>query len=409
MYKKTFDVSESPRITVDCMGNLNIKSSETNQVTIIMPNNEDTLVFDQDGDVIILTIKDNCRITCPPNSTLTLINTRGNLKVKDIVGAVNIGTVNGNTDLRGVGAVTLDTGYGNLRVKSSTGAVDVNDVSGNARVQTIAGPFKLGLLGGNLRAEGLMQGIIAEAVGADARLGPPYTPGETYRLTVGSDLVVTLPDEPNLHFTITAGGQVKTNVPDLVLSKDNGSVTGSLGEGEAVLDATVGGSAVLRSSSESTSDDREDFNFDFDFDPESFAFLEDLGPMIEATVNKAVADMDVHLQEGLKYFDSDEFKAKMERVAEKTRRVAERVGRQAEGVAERARRKAERAAERARMRADQAERRWQRASGQRSTHTPPSQQAPVDDTREERLRILLMVQEGKITADEAVSLLSALS
>jgi hypothetical protein len=255
----------------------------------------------------------------------------------------------------------------------------------------------------------MMGGMVAEAVGADARLSPPYTPGETYRLTIGSDLVIELPDEPNLKFTITAGGQVKSNVPDVELIQDGGTTVGSMGEGEADIIATVGGSAVLLSSSESASEGEEYYNFNFDFDPASFAFLEDLGPMIEATVNKAMSKMDMHLQEGLQYFDSDEFKAKMEKVSEKAKRAAERVERQAEKVAERARRQAEHVAVRAQMRAQQAERRWQRASGRRSTEAPPGQQATVDDRKEERLRILRMVEDGKITSDEAAKLLTALS
>ncbi len=118
----------------------------------------------------------------------------------------------------------------------------------------------------------------------------------------------------------------------------------------------------------------------------------------------------MHLQEGMKYFDSEEFKAKMDKVGEKARRVAEKVELKAEGIAERARQQAERNAERARMRADQAERRWQRASGQRSTPSPAPAPTPTpgDDKREERLSILRMVEEGKITADEAAKLLSAL-
>ena len=144
MYQKTFEVSENPRITIeDCVGNLNLKMGEPNQVTITMPDDEDTLVFDQDGDAIILTIKDNGHITCPANSTLNLVKTRGNLKVKNVDGDIKIGTVNGNTDLRGVGAVTMETGHGSLRLKSCGGAVDVTEVSGSARVQKINGPFTL--------------------------------------------------------------------------------------------------------------------------------------------------------------------------------------------------------------------------------------------------------------------------
>jgi hypothetical protein len=410
MYSKTFDVSENPRITVDeCAGNLNVKIGETNLVTVTLPDDEDIHMFDQDGDVINMTLADSCTITVPPNSTLNLKNVNGNLKVRNLTGDLKIGEVNGNTNLRDVGALVMDTGHGNLRIKSSAGAVEINQVAGNARVENVNGPFKLGSLGASLRAQGLLQGMAVETVGADARLGPPFTPGEKYTLNISSDLAISLPDAPNLAVNITAGGQVHSNVTGLELSEDGGTYTGTIGDGEAVLDATVGGSVVFLSSVESVQSGSEDFNFDFDFDPEALAFLEDLGPMIEETVNKAMSQVDVHLQEGLKYLDSDEFRAKMDKVAEKARHAAERVERQAEGVAERARRSAERAAERARMRAQQSERKWQRASGQRSTPTTTTESSSVEDKREERMKILRMVEEGKITSDEAAKLLTALS
>jgi hypothetical protein len=407
MYEKTFEVSEYPRITVeDCVGNLSIRSSDSNLVTVKMPDEEDTLVFDQDGDAIFLTIKDNGSITCPVNSAFNIVNTRGNLKVRGIEGDITIGTVNGNTSLRSSGSVNMDTCHGSLRLKSSEGEVDINKVSGSARVQNVSGACKINGLEGSLRASGLEGGLTA-TVGADARLNPPYTPGETYLLTVGSDLVIELPEEPNVSFSITAGSQVKSTMPDVDIVKEGGTAVGRMGDGEATISATVGGSAVLKSVSESATFHAEDF--EFDFDPQTFAFLEELGPMIEASVNSAMSQVDMHLEEGLKYFDSEEFKAKMEKVAEKAKRAAERVEQQAEGIAERARQQAQHAAERAQMRAQQAERRWQRASGQRTAEpAAPPQPTAVDDKRHERLRILKMVEEGTINAEDAAKLLTAL-
>jgi vacuolar-type H+-ATPase subunit E/Vma4 len=98
-----------------------------------------------------------------------------------------------------------------------------------------------------------------------------------------------------------------------------------------------------------------------------------------------MAEMEVRLEESLGQIDS------------------EAIRRRAERVAEQARQKAERAAERARLRAERAERRWQRVSGQRSR---PSPSETVSD--EERMRVLRLVEEGKITPEQASELLAAL-
>ena len=85
----------------------------------------------------------------------------------------------------------------------------------------------------------------------------------------------------------------------------------------------------------------------------------------------------------------------MERAREQALRTAGR-------AAERARQTAGREAERARLRAERAERRWQRASGRR----PRPKRESVTD--EERMRVLRMVEEGKLSPEQAADLLAAL-
>ncbi|MGD9030523.1 MAG: alanine-zipper protein, partial [Anaerolineae bacterium] len=111
---------------------------------------------------------------------------------------------------------------------------------------------------------------------------------------------------------------------------------------------------------------------------------DEVGAHLEWQVNDALARMATHLEESLGRWDS------------------EWISRRVDQATEQARRRAEQAAERARMRAEQAERRWQRASGQR---TAPQKQKASD---EERLRVLRMLEEGKITLEQASELIVAL-
>jgi hypothetical protein len=89
----------------------------------------------------------------------------------------------------------------------------------------------------------------------------------------------------------------------------------------------------------------------------------------------------------------------------------EQVARRAQEAAERARRQAERATERARMRAERAGRKQEhRGHGTRWTWSPPQPPKPPAEpiSDAERMAILKMVQDKKITADEAAKLLAAL-
>jgi len=267
----------------------------------------------------------------------------------------------------------------------------------------------------DLKADRIAQNLTVKAVGADAILGPHFTPDTTITLVVGSDLIVRLPEDANMQFTLQASGGVRNTYLDLELIEEQGTLSGTLGAGATILEATVAGRAIIKGEGQG-SDYAPDF--DVNIDLSFLEHLDDLGPMIESRVSEAMAILDAQLQATLQNIDGDKIRIHIEHAAAKAERAAERVAERARAVAERetvhARRNAERQAERARMRAEHADRRWQRASGRRAptpptSPTPPTPPTPAaDDMREERLQVLRLVEEGKITPEDAANLLAAL-
>jgi hypothetical protein len=156
----------------------------------------------------------------------------------------------------------------------------------------------------------------------------------------------------------------------MVLAREGRQMTGVLGAGEAALDVRAGGDVRLGST-------------DAPEHTGPAAGLEDLGEQISAQVAEAL--------DGL----SDQ-------IAESVTRAEAWTQTGVGQAADQARRTAEQAAERARMRAERAERRWQRASGRRQS----SRRESVSD--EERLRVLQMVESGKVSPQQATELLAAL-
>jgi hypothetical protein len=229
----------------------------------------------------------------------------------------------------------------------------------------------LGEVGGNLVADGLEGGLFAERVRGNARLGPPFASAAAYRLSAHGNLTLSLPMQASLRLALRAGGRVRSHVPGLTLDSGAEAITGNLGAGESDLEADVKGNVDLRP-------------FDVDQKGDVRNHWDDLGAQIEWQVNDALARMATYVEERLRRVDSEW--------------VRQRV----DGATAEARRTAERAAERARMRAEQAERRWQRASGRRPA---ADRQAATD---EERLRVLRLVEQGKITPDQASALLEAI-
>jgi hypothetical protein len=389
MFEQTFETSATPHITVgECLENLVVRGSERRRVAFHVQGGAEDATLEREGETFTLTARADCLIACPPETTLTIDGVRGNLRVEGVTGPITGGTVNGNVKLRDVGPTALEQTFGNLSARRVAGELRAEITRGNAQAGHLEGPLSLNRVDGNLVAAGLEGGLAADQVRGNVQLGPPFSPGQTYKLNTNGNLDVRLPHEASLRLAIQTRGGLRSRMPDLALEKTDEEARGVLGAGEANLEAQVDGNVTLRPA-ELTEGPTGGVPFEF------VANLEGLGARIEARIAEEMAEMEARLAENLGRVEDEGVRRRMERAGERARRAAE-------GAAQRARRQAEQEAERARLRAERAERRWRRASGRRS-HPP---RAPVMD--KERMRVLRMVEDGKITPEQAADLLAAL-
>jgi len=371
MLTRTLKFSETPRITVrECRGNLTVRGSRDREITVVVRDGGDEVDLEREADTLSFSAPADCTLVCPPGSTLMAERVLGNLRVEDVKGTIGAQLIHGNAILRGVGPVSLDEVLGNLSACEVAGSLKAGEVKGNARVRGVSGRLSLPEVRGNLVAEGVAGGLEAGLVRGNVQLGAPFSAQTTYCVNTSGNMIVRVPADASLQIAAQTRGNVDSDVPGLDLEQDDGGFRGSVGGGRATLEADVRGNLLLRPAEAA---DR--------FEAE--ATLGDLGVQIEQQVNEALAKMTAHLEASLGGVDAETMTRRIERATEK------------------ARRRAERAAEQARLRAERAERRWQRASGRE-----PRPQPAVTD--EERLRVLRMVEDGKITPEQASELLTAL-
>jgi len=385
MFEQTFETSSTPHVTVtECLGNLVVRGSEEQQIALHVRGGAEDVLLEREGETLTLSSRAACFLTLPPGTTLTINVVQGNLKVEGVEGTLAIGTIHGNANLRAVGPTDLEQVFGNLRAYQVSGDMRGRAVRGNVRVRQVEDGLSLGQVGGNLVTRELHGGLEGERISGNIRLGPPFSPGMTYRLNADGSLTVRLVPDASLRLALRAVGPIRSQIPDLTLEEIGEETRGTLGAGEASLEAQVRGRISLI-----PLEPEEGPPFDF------LADLEGLGAQIEASIATAMAEMEAHLEESLSHINDQGLRQRVEQEAEGALRKTERAAAQA-------RRRAEREAERARLRAERAERRWRRATGQR---VPPPQEPT---TNEERMRVLRLVEEGKITPEQAADLLDAL-
>jgi hypothetical protein len=388
MFKQTFETSATPHITInECLGNLTVRGSEERQIGLRVQGSGDDVTLEQVGETFTLTTRSNCLLMCPPATTLNVDSVQGNLQIDGVEGPVTINATHGNVQLRNVGPTAIEETFGNLRAQYVEGDLSAQVTRGKIRASQVEGSLTVDRVDGNLIIEGLQGGLTTEQVRGNIRLESLFAPEQTYRLNAHGNLTIYVPPNASLRLTLQASGGVRSSLSNLTLEETDGMLWGTLGDGAAILDAQVSGRISLRPVESDEIIDEGAFDF--------VADLEGLGAQIEARIAESMAEMEVRLDESLGRIDSEQIRMQMERAKEQALRKTEH-------AAEKARQAAEREAERARMRAERAERRWRRASGRK----PRPKRQPATD--EERMRVLKMVEEAKITPEQAAELLAAL-
>lgn len=393
MKLQRFEVSDTPHLTVTvCQGDLDISGGRRGEIAIKAYGGEEDLQVTQEGEHLSVAAKARCKIGCPHGTTITIESAQGNLRVREVDGPITVETVQGDLILKEVGPTAAKIVQGNVRVRSVRGELNLEEVQGDMVARGVEGKLTAVTLDGNLNAAGLEGGLQVTA-GGDVTLRTDYAAGCDYLLTTGGDVSLRFPEEASASIQITAGGDIRDKVNWATITRNGGMVSGVVGDGESKVAITAGGDVLLRGGGAGKEAYiRLSLGEDMDMDMDMGDF-DSMAEEIERNLAEQMARMSEQLEAKLSRIDHEAIRLKAERAAEKVRRQAERI------------------AEQARLRAERSRRKWERAAGHPPTRpTPPSpphrKGEPVSD--EERIMILRMVQEGKITAEEAAKLLKAM-
>jgi hypothetical protein len=435
MYQKKISVAESPRVEVtSCRRDLTVTAWDKSEV-LAEVDDEQTLTAEEREGVVALAFNDEGNLTVPADARLVILQVQGNLSVDGVKGALEVTTVQGDAWLKeGAGSLALKTVQGDLTLEDWAAAVDIGTVQGDAGLRQVGGDVTVGNVGGSLAARKIAGALSADSVGGDADLGEldgalslknvggdlvgrdlaagvdvthvggdaslkaVFAGSHTYHVQAGGDGTIRALPGSAAAFTLRAGGRIR--VKGLAGEAAGGEWRGTLGNGEAKVELVAGGSVKLRALGEDVQD--EDFPF-FDFCG--------MGAMMDWGMGEMGARIQQHVADKLSNID---FEAIAHREADRARRHMEREMERAQRQREKAQRRAEQHG-RGRPRGPwHFEWRVGRAAPSRGEAARPSAARPEPGEQrepageEERLAVLKMLAEGKITASEAETLLRAL-
>lgn len=409
MNYQTIETGSQPEIQVsEILGSLYVKSWERPEV-IIKADPQEVKVEKAPGGLRVQ-CQGDLVLQVPIEARLVVQAVRGDAQFKNLKGVLKIETVNGSLDLKNMAAIQVNSVFGDCRAKRVAGDLHIQQVTGSMYARSIEGQCQLGQVMGDITLREASGEIKVQAMGF-VRLQLDNLEGNI-QAQAGGDVHCVLRGEVDAQLQVTSGGgSIRVNLPGLNEMVEENNYSASLGAGTHTIQLSAGGEVFILGRS---SVPEEDMNMD-----------EDMARMSEELNQQVAQQIETQMERMLSQFNEQlgrlsEQLGRGSLTTEQTERVMERARAQSERAAERAQEKIRRAQERltqrmeANRKRDEVRGRGRVVIGGRGwnfdfpgTPTPPAPpSAPASD--EERLMILRMLEEKKISLEEAEQLLSAL-
>lgn len=339
-------------------GDLKLRSQEGGRLTVL--SREGQLTLTRDARAIVIECREDCRIRLPADTEVVIETVGGDAAIGDLERGTEVGNVGGDLSLRrcgsslvrGVGGDLLAKDIqGDLSVKTVGGDCWIGRIGGQTRVEAVGGDGSFNRLGGSLRA----------MVGGDATVNLLDGVRGSINVNAGGDVACRLPQDASARMNLSAGADIRSKMEEAAaISGRSGSFV--LREGDREVSLSAGGSLWIGYESEGPQ-----------------AGLDSLG----ADLATKIEGMMVEAEASLAALGEQSIEIDGEGIAERVRRIVDRAIR--------------RGARGEKLSAVES------AVGDRIGR---NREDPVSD--EERLQVLRMVEENKITIEEAEALLDAL-
>jgi hypothetical protein len=382
MEKITMEVGSSPKVRIlNIGGDLRLSGREGSNFEAQAPGSG-KLEVEQKDEWVEVGCRSGCLIFLPTGAQVEGGEVGGDMRATGVENEVMIQTVGGDLSLRRVGRATFEVIGGDLRARKLTGDLTSDRIGSDAVIEKVEGNIIVRSVGGDAIANMVegdadisvggdfvlnkFEGLLKASAGGDARISFSGPPSEGSSVSVGGDLYCRLPDEISLILKVSAGGDLRLPSEAGMESFEEDSLLVRLGDAEGdeySIELSSGGDLWLQVGASGEG-----------------GFITEMMGDVLGELDAEMADMEARFNAygaGLSGFDA-------ERIGERVRKAVSR---------------AQRNAARASLKLE-------RLGIPPIPPIPPLGSTTVSE--EERLKILKMVEAGKISVEEAETLLQAL-
>jgi hypothetical protein len=244
MTEKRIPLAEQNRVFLHTLhGDFTLTTWDEQDVLIESPGAINAL--SQDGTLAISCAR-QCNLTLPVGHEFSFDVIHGNAKVIDYTSALTGKRIEGNLHLQESGSVKLNSVEGNLKAHCVVGDIEIGAVGGDAKLESFNGRL-VAVVGGNLEADAII-GAISATVGGDAKLLYHSVAQGQHAVQAGGNVVCQAPENADITFNLQYGGSLKADLPFLQQNAGRNMSRVVLGNGAQTINLITGGSIELLTS-----------------------------------------------------------------------------------------------------------------------------------------------------------------
>jgi len=403
MAQHTISIEDISQLVItNAGGSLYLTGWNREEIRVKDPSEQDSINKEK-GKVQISFPNDG--IVHLPHHLPVLIESVGkDVVIKGIGSPLQISSVGGDLTLSDVSPTTVQSVGGDVFAKRIQGDLVIENVGKDCLVDNVKGQLSLQHVGKDIQIEKVAGGIEALA-GGDGQINFSPVPWQAYQINTGGDLSVALPEDSNADLTIKSSKEdITLSLGDIDEKVKEGELIKQVGEGGPAIMLTAGGKVFVSSDMYSwlsplRMNAEELGNIAIDFSDQTAEQLKDHLSHVEEDLRETFSNLGDSLDSiGLSEETLKQIKIKIEESGLLTAQKAELAAIKAQA-------KIEKSIAKAQLKARDLKRKTREFDLGEFLETQTEKKSVSD---RERLLILNMLQEKKISPEEADDLLKAL-
>lgn len=415
MNRQAVSTSPAPDVYIDeVQGELQVKGWDQDEVEVKAV--QDDLELEEQDDVVHLRCRGNCAVRLPSGATVKVGQIGGEARFKLLEDQLQIESIQGSLILKNVGETQIGVIHGNLVARSVQGDLAAEDIRGNATVRGIQGQCTLDEVGGNAEVRDVDGSLQVRAHG-NAWVRLSGLEGDDYEIQAHGNAFCRIPQDADVSLRLSSGAQnIRLKLPGGSQDARQAYLETTLGSGSIPMQVSAGGNLSLSADEDADLEgEAGGMTGDEDFSPFEQDFTRQIEIQIEAQVEAMTRRINEQLsrltdQMGRMDISDEEAEDIMQQARTSGERAAARAQERMRKAQERLERKLENTRRRNEIKAKAADRRSRRSWSFEfpSPPAPPSPPVAEPVSDEERLIILRMLEQKKISLEEAEALLASL-